>query len=163
MVGQPIKTRWKICWKFISPVIILGVIVGGITQMIQTGHFTYTAWDRVEVELHPIPTRPRQTLSFMSQNDRSLSISLPPPLPLPLPLPPPLPLLLPLPLPLPLDFSFSFKYVASFISLQPMPPFPKHRIFIVSNMSAAFLEVYSISICYLVSFLLLVAYEFSRL
>ena len=47
--GKQVKSRWKLCWKFISPLIIFSVIVGGIVQMIRNGEFTYTAWDRTEV------------------------------------------------------------------------------------------------------------------
>lgn len=52
MTGKRVKSRWQICWKFISPLIILGVIIGGIIQMIKQmadGKFTYTAWDRTKV------------------------------------------------------------------------------------------------------------------
>lgn len=52
MTGNHTKSRWKVCWKFISPLIILSVIIGGIVQMIRQiacGGFTYTAWDRDEV------------------------------------------------------------------------------------------------------------------
>lgn len=52
MTGKQVKSRWKICWKFISPLIIFCVIIGGIVQMIEAmakGKFTYTAWDRNQV------------------------------------------------------------------------------------------------------------------
>lgn len=52
MTGKRVKRRWRICWKFISPLIILGVIIGGLVQMIRDmadGKYTYTAWDRNKV------------------------------------------------------------------------------------------------------------------
>lgn len=54
--GKQVKSRWRLCWKFISPLIIFSVIVGGIVQMIISGEFKYTAWDRNEVliRLHVI-------------------------------------------------------------------------------------------------------------
>jgi len=58
MTGKQLKTRWQICWKFISPLIILSVIIGGIVQMIRAiadGQFTYTAWDRNEAEVKNLP------------------------------------------------------------------------------------------------------------
>ncbi|XP_068722930.1 sodium- and chloride-dependent transporter XTRP3-like [Montipora capricornis] len=58
MTGKPVKRRWKICWKFISPLIIFCVITGGIVQMIKAmakGEFTYTAWDRNQAKVKYIP------------------------------------------------------------------------------------------------------------
>jgi len=52
MTGEQVNSRWKVCWKFVSPLIILSVIIGGIVQMIRQiarGEFSYTAWDRDEV------------------------------------------------------------------------------------------------------------------
>lgn len=52
MTAKRVKRRWRICWKFISPLIILGVIIGGLVQMIRDmadGKYTYTAWDRNKV------------------------------------------------------------------------------------------------------------------
>lgn len=52
MTGKRVKRRWRICWKFISPLIILSVIIGGLVQMIRDmadGKYTYTAWDRNKV------------------------------------------------------------------------------------------------------------------
>ena len=52
MTGKHLNSRWKVCWKFISPLIILSVIIGGIVQIIRQigrGEFAYTAWDRDEV------------------------------------------------------------------------------------------------------------------
>lgn len=52
MTGKRVKRRWHICWKFISPLIILSVIIGGLVQMIRDmadGKYTYTAWDRNKV------------------------------------------------------------------------------------------------------------------
>lgn len=52
MTGERVKSRWKACWKFMSPLIILSVIIGGIVQIIRQiarGEFAYTAWDRDEV------------------------------------------------------------------------------------------------------------------
>ena len=63
MTGKHVKSKWRICWKFISPLIILGVIIGGIVQMIKAmaaGQFTYTAWDRTQV-------KQSCTLSVLSQ------------------------------------------------------------------------------------------------
>lgn len=60
MTGKHVKSRWKICWKFISPLIIFCVIIGGMVQMIEAiakGNFTYTAWDRnqAKVKYHQYP------------------------------------------------------------------------------------------------------------
>ncbi|KAJ7360531.1 hypothetical protein OS493_015634 [Desmophyllum pertusum] len=55
MTGKQVKSRWKICWKFISPLIILSVIIGGIVQMIVSGEFTYTAWDRDQAKVKYLP------------------------------------------------------------------------------------------------------------
>lgn len=60
MTGKKVKRRWQICWKFISPLIILSVIIGGLVQMIRSlvdGNFTYTAWDRnqAKVKQQPYP------------------------------------------------------------------------------------------------------------
>ena len=52
MTGERVKSRWKACWKFMSPLIILSVIIGGIVQIIRQiarGEFAYAAWDRDEV------------------------------------------------------------------------------------------------------------------
>lgn len=52
MTGKQLNSRWKLCWKFVSPLIILSVIIGGIVQIIRQiarGEFAYTAWDRDEV------------------------------------------------------------------------------------------------------------------
>lgn len=56
--GKQVKSRWKLCWKFISPLIIFSVIVGGIVQMIRNGEFTYTAWDRTEAKVKALPYPP---------------------------------------------------------------------------------------------------------
>lgn len=57
MTGERVKSRWKVCWKFVSPLIILSVIIGGIVQKIRQiarGEFSYTAWDRDEVNQNVI-------------------------------------------------------------------------------------------------------------
>lgn len=57
MTGKQVLSRWKICWKFISPLIILSVVIGGIVQIIRQiarGEFAYTAWDRDEVKQNDV-------------------------------------------------------------------------------------------------------------
>ena len=66
MTGKHVKSRWKICWKFISPLIIFCVIIGGMVQMIEAiakGNFTYTAWDRNQVSFQR-PTCPHTDLPY---------------------------------------------------------------------------------------------------
>ncbi|PFX32317.1 sodium- and chloride-dependent transporter XTRP3-like isoform X2 [Stylophora pistillata] len=56
--GKQVKSRWKLCWKFFSPLIIFSVIVGGLVQTIRNGEFTYTAWDRTEAKIKALPYPP---------------------------------------------------------------------------------------------------------
>ncbi|KAK3719166.1 hypothetical protein QZH41_017097 [Actinostola sp. cb2023] len=51
MTGKELNWKWKFCWKFLSPLIILGLIIGSIVNMIQQGQRTYKAWDRDKGQL----------------------------------------------------------------------------------------------------------------
>lgn len=72
MTGKHVKSRWKICWKFISPLIIFCVIIGGMVQMIEAiakGNFTYTAWDRNQVSFQR-RTCPHTDLPYRKKNTK---------------------------------------------------------------------------------------------
>ncbi|XP_028516894.1 sodium- and chloride-dependent transporter XTRP3A [Exaiptasia diaphana] len=49
MTGQKLNWKWKFCWMFVSPLIILGIIIGSIVKMVQQGEVTYQAWSRDKV------------------------------------------------------------------------------------------------------------------
>lgn len=68
MTGKQLNSRWKLCWKFVSPLIILSVIIGGIVQIIRQiarGEFAYTAWDRDEAKVKYPPYPPWAYVIYM--------------------------------------------------------------------------------------------------
>lgn len=68
MTGKRLNSRWKVCWKFVSPLIILSVIIGGIVQIIRQivrGEFAYTAWDRDEAKVKNPPYPPWAYVIYM--------------------------------------------------------------------------------------------------
>lgn len=51
MIGSPISVYWKICWKFIAPFMIAGLLLATfISKMVNP--ITYTAYDRTIAETH---------------------------------------------------------------------------------------------------------------
>ncbi|XP_031552560.1 sodium- and chloride-dependent transporter XTRP3A-like [Actinia tenebrosa] len=55
LTGRELSWKWKLCWKFISPLIILGLIIGSIINFIQTGERYYKAWDSNKGHLVSLP------------------------------------------------------------------------------------------------------------